>query len=248
METCVQAGTADELLADALGRLLAQTAGALRAARGSGALDPDPLRRSLRPLVGELLAEPECLLRLLNTRFAPPLLQRRAVGCALLMGVFGRALGFGRKMLEELMLGALLMDLGKVSVPVAILAKPGKLTPVEMGYACRHVERGLAMLRLTVPHSPTLAAILRSHHERLDGTGYPEGLVGTAIPLAARMAAIVDTYDALTLDRPYARGLASPEALAGLREAAGRTLDADLVENFCQALQALPHDALTRRC
>lgn len=235
-----QAGSREQDAGQQLAVLATALDGAMRRARASDAMEPERLRQSLRPLVGLLLADPDTLPWLLFTGSRPALLHRRALGCALLMGVFARHLGFGRRMVEDLMLGALLMDIGKVSVPVGILAKPGKLTPIEMGYVYRHVQRGYALAKLSGDVPPALAAILTGHHERLDGSGYPRGLAGTAIPLAARLAAIVDTYDAVTLDRGYAPGLAPAEALRALQALRGTALDADLVDEFMRALGPWP--------
>jgi hypothetical protein len=235
-----QAGSREQDAGEQLAMLATALDSAMRRGRAGEALEPERLRLSLRPLVGLLLADPDTLPWLLATGSRPALLHRRALGCALLMGVFARHLGFGRRMVEDLMLGALLMDIGKVSVPIGILAKPGKLTPIEMGYVYRHVQRGYALAKLSGDVPPALAAILTGHHERLDGSGYPQGLAGTAIPLAARLAAIVDTYDAMTLDRGYAQGQAPAEALRALQPLRGTALDAHLVEEFLCALGPWP--------
>ena len=236
----VQTGSPEQDAGEQLAALATALDGTMRRARAGASLEPDRLRLSLRPLVGLLLADPDTLPWLLATGVRPVLLHRRALGCALLMGVFARHLGFGRRMVEDLMLGALLMDIGKISVPVVILAKPGKLTPIEMGYVYRHVQRGYALAKLSGDVPPALAAILTGHHERLDGSGYPRGLAGTEIPLAARLAAIVDTYDAITLDRGYAPGLAPAEALRALQPLRGTALDAALVDEFLGALGPWP--------
>ena len=236
----VEAGSTEQDAGEQLTALASALDGAMRRARAGEALEPERLRLALRPLVGLLLADPDTLPWLLATGVRPALLHRRALGCALLMGVFAGHLGFGRRRVEDLMLGALLMDIGKISVPVGILAKPGTLTPIEMGYVYRHVQRGYALARLSGEVAPALTAILTGHHERLDGSGYPRGLAGTAIPLAARMAAIVDTYDAMTLDRGYAPGLAPAEALRALQPLRGTALDADLVDEFLRAVGPWP--------
>lgn len=236
----VQAGSPEQDAGQQLAALATALDGAMRRVRAGETLEPDRLRLSLRPLVGLVLADPDTLPWLLATGVRPALIHRRALGCALLMGVFSRHLGFGRRMVEDLMLGALLMDIGKISVPVGILAKPGTLTPIEMGYVYRHVQRGYALAKLSGDVPPALAVILTGHHERLDGSGYPRGLAGTAIPLAARLAAIVDTYDAMTLDRGYAPGLAPAEALHALQPLRGTTLDADLVDEFVRAVGPWP--------
>jgi HD-GYP domain-containing protein (c-di-GMP phosphodiesterase class II) len=124
-----------------------------------------------------------------------------------------------------------LHDLGKIGVPEAVLRKPAALTPAEWQRMREHPLVG-AQILAPLEFFAEGALIVRHHHERLDGSGYPDGLRGEAIPLGARVVAVADTYDALTSDRPYRRGLAHEEALRRLRDEAGRTLDPDLTQRF----------------
>lgn len=123
---------------------------------------------------------------------------------------------------------ALLHDLGKIGVPEGILRKPGPLTPEEWEIMRRHPVTG-AQIVAPLEFFDEGAVIVRHHHERLDGTGYPDGLAGNTIPLGARIVAVADVYDALTSGRPYRSALSHTEALGVLREASGRTLDERLV-------------------
>jgi hypothetical protein len=123
----------------------------------------------------------------------------------------------------------LLHDLGKIGVPDAVLNKAGPLTDEEWALMREHPAIGLRILE-GVPHMDVVRAVVYSHHERWDGAGYPEGLKGEQIPLAARVFAAVDAFDAITTDRPY-RAAASPdEALQRLREASGTQFAPDAVE------------------
>jgi len=144
----------------------------------------------------------------------------------------GESLGLSGDELEQLHLGCLLHDIGKLAVPDFILLKPGPLNPEETGIVRRHPvagERICAPLKCLRPVLP----LIRHHHERMDGTGYPDGLVGDEIPLGARILQIADVYDALTSDRPYRKALSSSEALEILRqEAMYGWLDAKLVWKF----------------
>jgi putative two-component system response regulator len=129
--------------------------------------------------------------------------------------------------------GGSLHDIGKISVPDAILNKPGPLTQAEYEVIRQHPEQGV---RIVEPLESVRDAIplIRWHHERMDGRGYPDGLAGEHIPLLVRVWAVVDVYDALRSDRPYRAGLSVPKCLDMLRQnAAGGGLDPELVERFC---------------
>ena len=150
----------------------------------------------------------------------------------------GRAMGFTGDELEALRWGAFLHDTGKVAIPDAILLKPGKLDPEEWTVIKRHPEIGYEMLH----HIPSLPAstldVVLYHQERWDGSGYPKGLIGTEIPLAARVFAVVDVYDALTSERPYKKAWSHEAATAQLQREAGVLLDADVVQTFTLLLAA----------
>jgi putative two-component system response regulator len=143
-----------------------------------------------------------------------------------------------RSQREILRQGALLHDIGKISIPDVILDKPGALTADEYEIVKQHTVQGarivepLRSLRETVP-------LIRSHHERLDGRGYPDGLRANEIPPLVRILAVVDVYDALSSLRPYRAAIPLPACLSILREsAAGGGLDGDLVERFANVLGA----------
>ena len=106
------------------------------------------------------------------------------------------------RLLEQLSLAALLHDVGKISTPDSILLKPAALTDEERAVVRLHSERG-ARLLAAVPEMEEVAAAVRHHHENYDGTGYPEGLAGEAIPLASRVIHVADAYDAMTSPRPF---------------------------------------------
>ncbi len=132
----------------------------------------------------------------------------------------------------ELEYGFLLHDLGKIGVPDAVVLKPGPLDPQEMEQMRRHVVLGERIIA-QIPYLGGLARqVVAAHHERWDGTGYPRGLRGEAIPLAARIFAVVDAFDAMTNDRPYRRALPPGQALDEIRRAAGTQLDPGVVRAF----------------
>jgi putative two-component system response regulator len=145
---------------------------------------------------------------------------------------FGESLGLQEQELQELQIGCLLHDVGKVAVPDSILLKPGPLDPGELEIVKQHPVVGenicasLRSFRRVLP-------IIRHHHERMDGSGYPDGLRGEQIPVAVRVLQVADIYDALTTNRPYRFALTAAEALQILHQEAARGwLDASLVSEF----------------
>jgi putative nucleotidyltransferase with HDIG domain len=158
----------------------------------------------------------------------------------------GRRLELSESQLEALGAAALLHDIGKVSVPESVLNKPGKLTPEEMERVRRHSTVGAEIVEaLPFPHS--LAPAIRHHHERWDGAGYPDALEGEAIPMGARILAVVDCYDALTSERPYRRALAHREARDFLDREAGRMFDPGVVDALLGHLEIRGTEAETDR-
>ncbi len=127
--------------------------------------------------------------------------------------------------------GALLHDIGKIGIPDAILNKPGRLTPEEFAIIQHHPEIGERICR-PLRFAAHICPIVRGHHERWDGRGYPDGLAGEAITLGARIVAIADAFDAMTTDRPYRKALARDQVWEILRLEAGKQWDAALVDAF----------------
>jgi HD-GYP domain-containing protein (c-di-GMP phosphodiesterase class II) len=146
------------------------------------------------------------------------------------------AMGVPPEEWEHVRRGTLLHDIGKMAVPDSILQKPGPLTEEEWEVMRQHPEKARDLLT-TIDFLKPAVHIPYCHHERWDGTGYPQGLAGEEIPLAARIFAVVDVYDALTSDRPYRQAWSHEKALGYVREAAGSHLDPAVVEAFLAILE-----------
>ncbi len=148
----------------------------------------------------------------------------------------GETIGLKDTQLEVLCQGAYLHDLGKLAIPDAILLKPSELTPEEWVIMKTHVERGFS-LALNIPglHKGVLN-VIKYHHERWDGCGYPEGLKEDSIPLEARIFAVCDVYDALISERPYKPAWSQVQAITQLRLEAGKHFDPNVVEAFIESL------------
>lgn len=154
--------------------------------------------------------------------------------------VFGKHLGLGTADLQVLGLGALLMDVGKTRIPTKLLVKSAELSTEEKLFMQKHVEFGLEIARSVDGVDSRVIQIIESHHERYNGIGYPAGLKGNDIPVFARIAGIVDAYDAMTTFRPYAKPISTYEAMRKLSDVAGVEFQAEMVEQFVQAVGIFP--------
>ena len=227
---------ANELL-DIASVSVAQT---ILTARKKGHVEIKPLKDIVDQLIANFDRCPNALLWALATNRRMRYLNRRSVGCAVLALALGRFMGYERTELHNLVLGALLLDIGKISVPVTILAKAGELTEAERHFTRRHVDESIRILAAVQGLSPATIEMVRSHHERLDGSGYPAGLKGNEISLNAQIAGIVDSFDALSLSRYYSEGMSGHDALGALNDERGRKFDADLVDKFVCAIGVFP--------
>jgi diguanylate cyclase (GGDEF)-like protein/PAS domain S-box-containing protein len=140
---------------------------------------------------------------------------------------------FGEKEVEDIKTAGILHDIGKIMVPPEILNKPSKLTEEEFEVVKRHPETSYQILK-SVDDYAVFATDVLSHHERVDGKGYPEGLRGDEIPLNARIIAVADAYEAMTADRPYQSAMTKEEAIEELRKNAGTQFDKEVVSVFIE--------------
>ncbi|MDI6900473.1 MAG: HD-GYP domain-containing protein [Anaerosomatales bacterium] len=159
------------------------------------------------------------------------------------LGVTEYALAIGRRMkldaneMRQLEVGGLLHDIGKIGVSEAILLKPGRLDPDERHVIEEHSEMGARIIE-SIPFVRDLVPAVRHHHERWDGTGYPDGLLGERIPLLARVLAVADAFDAMMSDRPYRSGMRLSEARAELMRFRGIQFDPACVDALLASLDA----------
>jgi cyclic di-GMP phosphodiesterase len=144
-------------------------------------------------------------------------------------------LGFTDDALEHIRLGGELHDIGKIGTREDILNKPGPLTEPEFEHVKMHTTLGEKILAPFLTESPIVLRIARSHHERIDGSGFPDSLRGDQIPLEARIVAVVDAYDAMTTNRAYRPSRPPVEAIQELRRCAGVHFDPEVVEAFIRA-------------
>ena len=154
-----------------------------------------------------------------------------------LTGMIGKRLGLEQKLLDELELLSMLHDIGKIGVDDRILNKPGRLTPEEWEQMKLHSEIGYR-IAMSTPELEHIAGYILHHHERWDGTGYPGKLKGKDIPLASRILAVADSFDAMTEDRVYRRAMPWEDALEEIRQCSGTQFDPDIAHLFVDLIQA----------
>jgi HD-GYP domain-containing protein (c-di-GMP phosphodiesterase class II) len=148
--------------------------------------------------------------------------------------------------IEAIGLGAILLDIGKTRLPPEILSKPGRLTDDELAIAHSHVKHGVEILEESDGVDERVLSMVRTHHERHDGSGYPLGLSAQQIPVHGRIAGIVDYYDAVTSKRPYAKAQSSYDCLRSLNKLAGTAFQTEMVEQFIQSIGFFPPGTLVQ--
>ena len=150
----------------------------------------------------------------------------------------GEAMGLDEETLRDVEFGALLHDVGKISVPNAVINKPGPLDEDELHAMRRHTVEGERMVSRIGGTLGQAGVVVRSHHERYDGTGYPDGLSGAEIPLAARVVTACDSFHAMTTNRPYRDAMPVGAALVELRRHAGTQFDPQVVDALVSVVEA----------
>jgi response regulator RpfG family c-di-GMP phosphodiesterase len=163
------------------------------------------------------------------------------------MGVIGRAMGMDEETLRQLELGGHLHDIGKIGVREAVLNKEGPLTDDEYAHIMTHPLLGWRILRPLLGDAPIALNVVRSHHERLDGQGVPDGLAWDAIPREARICAVADAFDAMMSARPYRHSMTVNDAVAELRRHVRSQFDDEIVQAFMEAHQRGEIEACMRQ-
>lgn len=204
----------------------------------------EDLEEAIEPIVASVIRSADAFFWLDALRRRDAYAYSHSVNCCALAATFGRQLGFPRSLLTDLATGGMLMDLGKAMLPEDLLATPGPLSDGQRAEARRHVDYSLKLLDESGVRSPDVALMVRQHHERHDGSGYPDGLNGTKISLLGRMLGIVDTYDALCSERAHQPAMSRHDALQLLYKERDRLFQAELVEQFSQCLGVYPTGSL----
>jgi putative nucleotidyltransferase with HDIG domain len=197
-------------------------------------------------MVDSIFRNPDALLPLGRLKEHDAYTFQHSVSVCTLLIAFARAMEMDRPTIKEVAIGGLLHDVGKAKVPDEILNKPAKLTDAEFTKMKSHVVQSIIILQNTPGISQIALDVAGQHHERFDGTGYPNKLKGDEISLYGQMGAIVDVYDALTSDRVYHKGMPPTEALGKLLEWSKFHFDPELVRQFIKSVGIYPTGSLVR--
>lgn len=200
------------------------------------ALELEPVKEVTSALVDSMVRNPDASFLLSQLKSQDSYTYTHSVDASILAVLFGRHLGLTPEDLNVLSMGVLLLDIGKIKVPSALLEKKDRLNATEVKILKSHVDYSLAALEEAKDLDPEIVSIVRYHHERMDGSGYPEGRKGMAIPPFARIAAIIDFYDAITHCRPYREKVSRSKAINALYNRSGKHFQPELVEEFIQCL------------
>jgi HD-GYP domain-containing protein (c-di-GMP phosphodiesterase class II) len=195
-------------------------------------------------MVESMAANPDALMWVARLRDEDINTYHHGVKVALYLIALGRHLGIPKAQLSDLGLIGMLADVGKIKLPRALLAKPGMLSPSEFELVKGHVELGLSSLAGSTGLTPAVLQGIAQHHERLDGSGYPNGLKSDQIGVYGRMTAIADSFSAMITPRPYANASSAQETLLSLYEWGGTSFSAPLIEQFVQAVGVFPVGSL----
>ncbi|MCB1705094.1 MAG: HD-GYP domain-containing protein [Halioglobus sp.] len=207
-------------------------------------LDVIKLRKSVEPIVDSISRNPDACLWVSRLKDHDQYTYHHALSTSMWAVSLGRQLGLPRRDLRSLAMGCMLMDIGKLRVDPGLLQADRKLTADEAAEVSRHVSHGLAILDECGILNQDVIDIVAHHHERFDGSGYPKGLARDRIPPFARIAGIVDTYDAVTSNRSYAKAVSPSEAIKLLYQSRDQEFQAELVEAFIQAVGIYPAGTL----
>jgi HD-GYP domain-containing protein (c-di-GMP phosphodiesterase class II) len=191
-------------------------------------------------MIDSIMRNDDALSWLVRMKKKDDYIYTHSIACAVWSMVFAKHLGLSAAEIHVLATGMVFMDVGKTTIPTELLIKSEALTPAEMEIMRTHVTHGVAIVSRIKGIDGRVIEMVRCHHERYNGTGYPSRLSGGNIPIFARIAGIIDTYDAMTTLRPYAKPHSPYDATRQLSKLAGVEFPAEVVEQFIQAIGVFP--------
>jgi HD-GYP domain-containing protein (c-di-GMP phosphodiesterase class II) len=209
----------------------------LRSGRQS---DIRAVQEAVNPLIEGVFRNQEAVAALLRLKESGDYRYHHGVSMAVWAAIIGRHIGLHRDELEKLAVGCAMCDVGMTQLPPELLDQAENLTDQQRKIVHAHPTTGAALVAKSKDIDFEILAIIENHHERMDGSGYPRGIEGAAIPLLARIAGLVDTYDAMITARPYAPARTSHEATQELLDCKGILFQEALVEQFVQAIGLFP--------
>ncbi len=214
-------------------------------ARLGNAIDTRQCEALVNDIADSVSRNPGALISLARLKTSDNYTYMHSVAVCALMISLGRALQLSEAACREAGLAGLLHDIGKVAIPLGILNKPGSLSDDEFATVRSHPQRGYDMLREGASASAAVMDVCLHHHEKIDGSGYPDRLAGEQISLLARMGAVCDVYDAITSNRPYKSGWDPAESVSKMISWTGH-FDTKVLSAFIQVIGIYPTGALVR--
>ena len=206
--------------------------------------DINEVRDAINPLIEGVFHNQEAVAALLRLKESGQYRYHHSLSMALWATILGRHLGLHRDELEKLAVGCAMCDVGMTELSPELLDNPDNLTEQQRRIVRAHPVMGAQLVTDSGNVDFEVIAIIENHHERFDGSGYPHGMEGAAIPLLARIAGMVDAYDAMITPRPYASARTSHEAVQELIDSKGSAFQDSLVEQFVQAIGLFPTGSL----
>ncbi|MBV7543813.1 HD-GYP domain-containing protein [Acidovorax sp. sic0104] len=215
-------------------------------ARMGKAVDSSSARELVEEISDSVTRNPSALISLARLKTADDYTYMHSVAVCALMVALSKQINLNEEHTRSAAMAGLLHDLGKAAIPLEVLNKPGKLSNGEFAMVQSHPLRGYEMLKESGAVEDAVLDACLHHHEKLDGSGYPDKLKGDEISLIARMTAICDVYDAITSDRPYKRGWDPAESLRRMAEWTNGHLDPRLFQAFVKSIGIFPVGSLVR--
>jgi len=212
--------------------------------QATGGFDIDEIEQAINPLVASVMRNKSAMAALLRMRALDDYTFSHAISNAVWGAILARQLGFPPPDIDAIALACSLLDIGKVSLPPELLVQPKPPTAEQWEVLKGHVGEGMKLLEDNEVKNTKVLLAVQSHHERFDGSGYPEGLAGTEIPLWGRLAAVVDSYDAMISERPYAEAKSSYGAVQELQKQSDVLYQREIVDHFIQAIGVFPVGAI----
>ncbi len=212
--------------------------------RAGKRLNVDDVHNAVVPVVKSVLRNADAYFWVTSLRKRDAYEYSHAIHCSLLAAAFGRHMGFTEDVLINLATGGLLMDVGKTEISDDLLSKPDALTAAETEEVRKHVENSLRIIEEAGIHHADVREMVLAHHERHDGSGYPDRLMRNQIPLFGRMAGVIDSYDAMTSHRVYSKAASAHKALQQLYRHGNELFQREIVEQLMQCLSVYPTGSL----
>lgn len=198
------------------------------------------LKKAVTPMVDSIIRNPDAFSWLTRMKYKDQYIYNHSVSCSVWAVAFGRHLGLPKKDLQSLAVGALLLDVGKTRLPDKLINNTERYNQYEFKLVKQHVQYSMDIVRSISGVSDDVIDMVATHHERHNGSGYPQGLSGNMIPIFGKIAGLVDCYDAIISERPFASPISPHDAVKKLYEWRDIDFQAELIEQFIQVVGIYP--------